>query len=65
MRAGVAEYALTVHQDFELVVSVLHLRLDAMLRNQFALQAAGQASEAWSNQAAVNLDSGVLVHNGK
>jgi hypothetical protein len=45
------------------VVLVMNLGPDAVFRNQFALEAAGQASEAGSNQAAANLDSCVPVHH--
>jgi hypothetical protein len=58
----VAEDTAAVYQHLKLVVLVMDFRADAMFRNQFALEAAGQASEAGSNQAAANLDSRVRAH---
>ena len=54
LRLAVAVDAAAVDQYFQLVQRVLHLRLDAVLRFEFALQAPGQASQAGSNQTATN-----------
>ena len=61
----VAEDAAAVDHDFQFVIGKLHLWMDAVFCNQFALKAPGQASYAASNQAAVDLDLGILVHGDK
>ncbi len=57
------ENAVAINQYFQLTVGKSHLRLNAVFRFQFALQAPGQASFIGSNQAAVDFDSSFLVHS--
>ena len=59
----VSEDTATVGEDFKLVVGKLHLWMDAVFRYEFALKAPGQASDAASNQATVDFDLRILVHN--
>jgi hypothetical protein len=56
LRFRIAEDATAIYQDFKLVVSMLHLRLDAVLGFEFALQAPGQASQTGSYQTAANFN---------
>jgi len=58
----VAEDTAAVHEDLQFVVSEPHLRTDAVLRNQLALKAPGQASYSTSNQAAVDFNLSVPIH---
>ena len=53
---------MAVDQDLEISVGVADFRLNAVFRFEFALKAPGQASFVGSNQAAADIDFGVLVH---
>ena len=63
LRPTVAKDASAIHQHLKLVELMVDLRPDAVFSDQFALEAAGQASQAGSNQAAANLDSCAPVHH--
>ena len=56
LRSRVAKDAASIDQHFQFVIGVLHLRPNAVLGFELALQAPGQASQARSYQAAADFN---------